>query len=791
MLSLRTLFVLLLSAVPFSLAGDPLPGTQSLTAEGDLSAQMVDGIHRWLTRETEQAAKARTEKWSKLDVSSAEAWEKSLAPKRELLRKMIGAVDARTPGALEIISDGSSPVAKAETGGYTVERVRWPVFENVNGEGLLLRPNGPAKAAVIALPDADNTPEQFAGIAPGLAPEAQFARRLAEQGALVIVMTLVDRRDTWSGTEKLKRYTNAPHREWIHRQSFESGRTLIGYEVQKVLAAVDALRGPSAKLLADGAKIGIAGYGEGGRVALFSTALEARLGAELVSGAFGCRAMWREPLDRNLMGFAREFGDGELAVMARPRDVFLEFADAPHFTGPRPPHDGRRGAAPGSIVTATQEEFSSSYWDGFVVTIHEEFEFILKGEMPPQYSLRSDPHTETIRSKIPEKPGCSEMFGEFTKAIGLAETRAALSVQIAPLPLDDTDARQRRTVRELEEFSQAILRDSERVRKALQLWTKLKPGAEWDAVQKEARADFWENVIGKIPANYLPPKPRTRLVHDTEKWRGYEVMLDVQPDIFAWGTLLVPKDLKPGERRPVVVCQHGLEGWPEDTITQDESAPVWKYYKGFAAKLCERGFIVYAPHNPYRGGDNFRRIQREANPLGLSLFSFIIAQHDVTTQWLASLPFVDPERIAFYGLSYGGKTAMRVPAVLERYCLSICSGDFNEWVMKCASNTHPGSYIFTGEWEIWEWDLAHTFNYAEMALLIAPRPFMVERGHDDGVGLDEHVGYEFAKVKRGYDKLGIGERTEIEWFDGPHTIHGVGTFKFLHKWLRWPEAKAE
>ena len=46
------------------------------------------------------------------------------------------------------------------------------------------------------------------------------------------------------------------------------------------------------------------------------------------------------------------------------------------------------------------------------------------------------------------------------------------------------------SVCELEEFSQAILRDSERVRKALPIWTKLKPGAEWEAVQKQARADF-------------------------------------------------------------------------------------------------------------------------------------------------------------------------------------------------------------------------------------------------------------------------------------------------------------
>ncbi len=38
----------------------------------------------------------------------------------------------------------------------------------------------------------------------------------------------------------------------------------------------------------------------------------------------------------------------------------------------------------------------------------------------------------------------------------------------------------------------------------------------------------------------------------------------------------------------------------------------------------------------------------------------------------------------------------------------------------------------------------------------------------------------------GYVRLGIGERTRIEFFNGPHTIHGQGTFAFLHKHLRWP-----
>jgi hypothetical protein len=90
---------------------------------------------------------------------------------------------------------------------------------------------------------------------------------------------------------------------------------------------------------------------------------------------------------------------------------------------------------------------------------------------------------------------------------------------------------------------------------------------------------------------------------------------------------------------------------------------------------------------------------------------------------------------------------------------------------------------------MFEFDLGHKANYAEMAALIAPRPFMVERGHRDGVAPDEWVAYEYAKVRRRYADLKLPDRTEIEFFDGPHEIHAIGTFKFLHRHLRWPEPK--
>src|SRR5947208_1562889 len=74
-------------------------------------------------------------------------------------------------------------------------------LRGVAGEGLLLKPTGRAPAAdVVAIPDADQTPEMIAGLVPGVPAESQFARRLAESGCRVVIPTLIDRSDTFSVT---------------------------------------------------------------------------------------------------------------------------------------------------------------------------------------------------------------------------------------------------------------------------------------------------------------------------------------------------------------------------------------------------------------------------------------------------------------------------------------------------------------------------------------------------------------------------------------------------------------
>ncbi len=745
--------------------------------QGDLSAQMVEGIDRFLMREIERSVAERQKLWQR-DFASRDAYEKSVQPNRDRFRRYLGAVDPRVPmTALGFVSSTTVPAKIAETDKYSVFAVRWPVFDGVYGEGLLLQPKDEPVARVVAIPDADQTPEMLAGLAPGLSADAQFARRLAEHGCLVMVPVLIDRQDTWSGNPDLPRFTNQPHREWIYRQAYQMGRHIIGYEVQKVLAAVDwfqleQTQNPASKI--QNPKIAVAGYAEGGLIAFYAAALDTRIDAALVSGYFTSRQrVWKEPIYRNVFALLHEFGDAEIASLIAPRALMVEHSPVPQIEGPPKPRQGRGGAAPGQL--ATPERFSveaevSRAQAFFPASFSFPLEFIYGNE------------GTTVG------PGSNPALAALLKALGISDELrppAAGPLADARGQFDPSD-RQRRQIEQLVDYTQRLLRTSEQVRNDF-FWRKIKPASpeEWAKGCQEFKENFWEEVIGRFPKASLPANPRARKIHDEPKWTGYEVVLDVWPEVFAWGYLLLPKDLQPGERRPVVVCQHGLEGVPADTITGPGQGG-FQAYKSFAARLAEQGFITFAPHNPYRGQDKFRVLQRKGNPLKKSLFSIILAQHDRILDWLADLPFVDPQRIGFYGLSYGGKTAMRVPSLLDRYCLSICSADFNEWIKKNATVDSTYSYLFTGEYEMPEFNLGHTFNYAEMAALVAPRPFMVERGHNDGVAPDEWVAYEFAKVRRLYAYLGIPERTAIEFFNGPHTINGVGTFEFLRRHLHWP-----
>jgi hypothetical protein len=433
-----------------SQAQEVLTNTQPLTLQGDRSAQSVPGIDKLLARETAPTIGERTNYWHR-DFASVEVYDKSVQANRERLRKLIGAMDARLPvGALEFLGSASATAKIAEADSFTVQVVRWPVFEGVFAEGLWLEPKTEPAANVVAIPDADQTPEMLVGLAPGLAPERQFARRLAENGCEIFVPVLIDRQDTGPGNAPSMRFTNQSRREWICRQAVPLGRHVIGYEVQKVLAAVDFFEGRSPKAEGRKPKIGVAGYAEGGLIAFYAAALDPRIEAAMVSGYFESRQrVWEEPVYRHVFGLLREFGDAEIASLIAPRALIVEHSAVPNVEGRPGSRGGWTGAAVGRLKTPDYESVETEF---------ERARALLKPGNAKDFDRFK---LITATEGMTTGPGSDRAL---MALLGVLDVKVRKLKPPGKAPADSREAfdpgpRQQRQVKELEDYTQKLPRD--------------------------------------------------------------------------------------------------------------------------------------------------------------------------------------------------------------------------------------------------------------------------------------------------------------------------------------------
>lgn len=276
---------------------ESLPNTQSLTYEGDLFVKMKDGAHQFIQKKIDESVSKRPALWNR-DFSSPRSYELSVDPNSKRFMQYIwvedknepyinyrvGLEDGYPPVYMEKLSINDDPEVIAETSGYRIYQVLWPVLNRVFGGGLLLQPKSNSVTNVVAIPDADQTPEQLAGLSPGIPEGSQFARRLAENGFQVLIPVLVNR--TFINEGKPEQMT---YRERLYRQAFHMGRHIIGYEVQEVISSVDWFK------QSNNLKIDVAGYCEGGLIAFYATAVDKRIDAALVSEYFTSRQdVWDE-----------------------------------------------------------------------------------------------------------------------------------------------------------------------------------------------------------------------------------------------------------------------------------------------------------------------------------------------------------------------------------------------------------------------------------------------------------------------------------------------------------------
>lgn len=722
--------------------------------------KIIDGVRLFHEKRLEDLKSQRERYWNR-DFSSDEAYDISIEPNRKNLRNILGAIDEREP---VFLTKGNKV---AETGKYTITEICWPVLKEVIprpalqdwpeldvprqvfGEGLLLEPKGRSKGFVIAIPDADQEPEALTGIIEGVDDHSQFARHLVENGYTVAVPVIIDRSNRWS------RGTNRSSRSWIYSQAHEMGRTVTGYEIQKMEALIDWFdqqRGQDQP-------IGVAGYGEGGLLAFYTSALDTRVYATLVSGYFAPREeIWKEPIYRNIWGLLKEFGDAEIASLIAPRTLVVEYSRVPHYDGEK--NSGTKIDPPGELWTDTFNEVES------------EFNRIgsLTGTNIGKRVLLKNGADQTLPFGSPEAVNTLvRMMGNDSPLPPSDE-----------IPLDlrtdfDFTARMGRMVEQMVGHTQLLLRDSEYVRKEFVESWKNKD-------QELLRTFFKEEIAGWTHQDFIPVNPRTRQIEDQPGYVCHEVVLDVLPDIEMWGILLIPKNIKQDEKRPVVVMQHGRGGNPYTALTENYS------YYGIGRRLADMGFVVFTPFGNWTGETRFRWIDRIAKPAKNSIWSTAGRQHQQLIRWFGTLPFIDTDRIGFYGKSIGGQAASLIASMLPEYALSINCAYFNESARKESSVYFPTSFVFHVDSEMPMWNRGHTLEYAEMAnTLIFPRPFMVEHGKKDGIAPPGWVEHEYAKIHEYYNEQGKGKYTDLDLHEGGHIINGIKTIPFLQEHLDFQE----
>jgi dipeptidyl aminopeptidase/acylaminoacyl peptidase len=151
------------------------------------------------------------------------------------------------------------------------------------------------------------------------------------------------------------------------------------------------------------------------------------------------------------------------------------------------------------------------------------------------------------------------------------------------------------------------------------------------------------------------------------------------------GQLFLPRDLKPGEKRPTIIFMHGgpsremLLGWH------------YMYYYsnsyGMNQYLTSHGYIVLSVN--YRGGIGYGRAFRNApnrGGQGASEYQDILAG----ANFLRSRDDVDITRLGLWGGSYGGYlTAMGLARNSDLFAAGVDFHGVHDWSQQVANNPLP------------------------------------------------------------------------------------------------------
>lgn len=326
--------------------------------------------------------------------------------------------------------------------------------------------------------------------------------------------------------------------------------------------------------------------------------------------------------------------------------------------------------------------------------------------------------------------------------------------------------------------------------------------AKWKAQARHVLAECMQNLQ---PA----PKAYAMEVTDREQRDGYEAC-KIRFNLSEWSRvpayLLVPEGKGPF---PAIVLLHdhgahfsiGKEKMvrpfhvaPE--VMEDADQWASQCYDGqyVGDYLARHGYVVLAVDALFWGergrkeGTSYDAQQALASnflQMGASWGAFINVDDMRSAEFLASLPFVDKERVGSLGFSMGAYRSWMLAALTDvvRASASICWMNTTEHLMTLTNNQNKGGSAYAMLIPA----LRRYLDYPHVASIACPKPTLFFNGTQDKLFPIEGVRDAYREMEAVWKSQGASDRLVTKLWDEKHFFNKEmqkETLEFFDRWLK-------
>ena len=324
----------------------------------------------------------------------------------------------------------------------------------------------------------------------------------------------------------------------------------------------------------------------------------------------------------------------------------------------------------------------------------------------------------------------------------------------------------------------------------------------WRAQAREKLAECMQNTQ---PA----PKAYAMEVTDREQHEGYETR-KIQFNLSKWSRvpayLLVPEGEGPF---PAIVLLHdhgahfsiGKEKMvrpfhvaPE--VLEDADQWAKQCYDGqyVGDYLVRHGYVVLAVDALFWGErgrkegisyDGQQALASNFLQMGTSWGAFINVDDVRSAEFLASLPFVDKERVGCLGFSMGAYRSWMLAALTDvvRASASVCWMNTTEYLMTLTNNQNKGGSAYA----MLIPGLRRYLDYPHVASIACPKPTLFFNGTRDKLFPTEGVEDAYRDMRAVWESQGASNRLVTKLWDEKHFFNREmqkETLEFFDRWLK-------